>query len=88
MALLFNIIAVILLLLLSFVAPILIFLYFIYGIAIIIPGFALSIRRLHDLNKSGWWILLGLIPIVGGIILIIWYCFSSVDAGNRYGIQV
>src|ERR1700724_925591 len=44
------------------------------GLALFVPGLAVSVRRLHDLDRTGWWILLGLIPLVGVIILIIWYC--------------
>jgi uncharacterized membrane protein YhaH (DUF805 family) len=38
----------------------------IYGLAALIPGLAVSVRRLHDINKSGWWILISLVPGVGG----------------------
>jgi uncharacterized membrane protein YhaH (DUF805 family) len=57
----------------------------IYGLAVIIPGLAVGARRLHDTNKSGWWLLLVLIPIIGWIILIVWTVIDS-DAGtNKYG---
>lgn len=85
MVFLFNIIIAIVLNLLTLVIPPLSFLAIIYAIASIIPGLALSVRRLHDINKSGWWVLLALIPCVGAIILIVWYCFKSVDEGNAYG---
>jgi uncharacterized membrane protein YhaH (DUF805 family) len=45
----------------------------VWAIAMIIPNIAVSTRRLHDIEKSGWWYLLNLIPIVGQIILIIWW---------------
>lgn len=57
----------------------------IYSIASIIPSFSMSVRRLHDINKSGWWLLIVLIPLIGPIILLVWSCFGSVDQGNRYG---
>lgn len=57
----------------------------IYTIATLIPSLALSIRRLHDTNKSGWFLLLGLIPIVGQIILLVFYLSGSVNEGNKYG---
>src|SRR5262245_32472664 len=44
------------------------------GLAIFLPGLAVAIRRLHDLDRSGWWYLLVFVPIVGWIILLIWYC--------------
>jgi uncharacterized membrane protein YhaH (DUF805 family) len=55
------------------------------GLALFLPGLAVSVRRLHDLDRSGWWILLGLIPLVGIIILIIWYCQRGTVGVNRFG---
>ena len=49
----------------------------IWSLVTLIPGLALEVRRLHDIGKSGWWILIGLIPIVGFILLIVWYCQPS-----------
>lgn len=57
----------------------------IYGLAILIPGIAVAVRRLHDTDRSGWWALLGLIPIVGTIILIVIMCFDSTPGTNRFG---
>ena len=54
-------------------------------IAVFIPGLAVSVRRLHDIGRSGWWLLLSLIPLVGSIILIIWCCFDSQPGANQYG---
>ena len=56
-----------------------------YSLAVLIPSIGVSIRRLHDTNRSGWWILLGLIPIVGWIILIVWYAQDSNPGDNQYG---
>lgn len=58
---------------------------YMYSLAIIVPALALIVRRLHDINKSGWYYLLTLIPIVGQIIVIIFFCTSSVDENNKYG---
>ena len=55
------------------------------GLALFLPGLAVSVRRLHDLDRSGWWILLGLIPLVGVIILIVWYCKRGTIGANRFG---
>ena len=52
-------------------------LVFIYELAIIIPCLAIEVRRLHDIGKSGWWILLCLVPVVGFIVLLIFYCMDS-----------
>ncbi|MCZ9881086.1 DUF805 domain-containing protein [Arthrobacter sp. B2a2-09] len=57
----------------------------VWGLANIVPGLAVSVRRLHDGGFSGWFILLGLIPAVGGIILIFLYVMESKPDGERYG---
>jgi Protein of unknown function (DUF805) len=51
----------------------------------LLPGIAVSIRRLHDLDRTGWWILLALIPLIGWIILLIWYISKGTDGPNRFG---
>lgn len=57
----------------------------IFTLATFLPGLSVGIRRLHDLDRSGWWILLFLIPLVGAIILIIWFCSKGTDGPNRFG---
>jgi len=55
------------------------------ALALLLPNISVSIRRLHDTDHSGWWILIGLIPIVGFIVLLIFYIREG-DAGeNKYG---
>jgi uncharacterized membrane protein YhaH (DUF805 family) len=56
-----------------------------FYLATIIPGLAVSVRRLHDTDSSGWWILLGLIPLVGMIVLIVWWCQRGSKGYNRFG---
>ncbi len=56
----------------------------IWGLATLIPGIAIVIRRLHDIGKSGWWILIGLIPLAGAIILIVFAVKESGPA-NEWG---
>ncbi len=85
LAVTFNLIAVIILTLLSNFSYLFAALAGIYGFLSSIPLFALEIRRLHDINRCGWWVLLPMIPLVGGIILLVWLCKSSVDEGNIYG---
>ena len=63
------------------------FIPYLYTIAIIIPDIALSIRRLHDINKSGWFYLIGFIPVVGTIILLIFFLTDRVEP-NNYGERV
>lgn len=54
-------------------------------IATLVPTIAISVRRLHDLNKSGWYYLLMLVPIVGLIILLVWFCQEGTYGRNQYG---
>jgi uncharacterized membrane protein YhaH (DUF805 family) len=60
-------------------------LYIGYAIAVIIPSIAVAIRRLHDTNKSGWFLLIGLIPFVGFIILIVFYAMEGTNGPNDHG---
>jgi uncharacterized membrane protein YhaH (DUF805 family) len=55
------------------------------GLVLVVPSLAVHIRRLHDTNSSGWWYLLALIPYLGGLILIVWYCFKGTEGENRFG---
>jgi uncharacterized membrane protein YhaH (DUF805 family) len=56
----------------------------IWALATIIPGLALLVRRLHDTNRSGFWVFIGLVPFVGGIILLVFTILSSEPAGARF----
>lgn len=60
-------------------------LYFLYALATLIPGLAVAVRRLHDTGKSGWMILVALIPIVGSIWLIVLLATDSTPGENEYG---
>jgi uncharacterized membrane protein YhaH (DUF805 family) len=55
------------------------------GLAMLLPSLSVAVRRLHDIDRSGWWVLLWLIPIIGWIILIIWYCTKGTPGPNRFG---
>jgi uncharacterized membrane protein YhaH (DUF805 family) len=57
----------------------------IFGIVSLIPNLSVSVRRLHDTGRSGWWVLLWLIPLVGWIPLLIWYCQKGHPAANAFG---
>ena len=57
----------------------------IYALFVLVPSLAVSVRRMHDIDKSGWTILLGLIPIVGTIILIVYACKAGTVGENKYG---
>ncbi|VWD41690.1 DUF805 domain-containing protein [Burkholderia lata] len=55
------------------------------SLALVIPGIAVSVRRLHDTGRSGWFLLLALIPIVGSILLLVWTCSRGTEGPNRFG---
>lgn len=57
----------------------------IYGLAVLVPGIAVSIRRLHDTNRSGWWLLISLVPAIGTIVLIVFMVQDSQPETNQYG---
>jgi uncharacterized membrane protein YhaH (DUF805 family) len=61
-------------------------LYVIYGLAVLIPGLAVGVRRLHDTDKTGWWLLIGLIPLVGIIVLIVFWATEGAPGPNQYGL--
>lgn len=54
-------------------------------LALIIPGIAVTIRRFHDLDKSGWWILISFVPFLGVILLIYWFTQKGTSGENRFG---
>lgn len=55
------------------------------SLALLLPSLGLQVRRLHDIGKAGGWIFIGLIPIVGQILLLIWDCTDSEMQPNRFG---
>jgi len=57
----------------------------IYALAVLIPSIAVGVRRLHDTNRTGWWILIGFIPIIGFIVLIVFFMIDSDPSANEYG---
>ena len=61
------------------------FLSTIYSLAVLIPGLAVVVRRLHDVGRSGWWYLIGLIPLVGAIILLVWFFTEGQHFENAWG---
>ena len=56
-----------------------------YSLAVLLPGLAVAVRRLHDTGRSGLMILLILIPFAGAIILLVWFCADSESGSNQYG---
>jgi uncharacterized membrane protein YhaH (DUF805 family) len=57
----------------------------IFAVSMLLPGIAVGVRRLHDTDRSGWWLLIGLVPLVGGIILLIFLLLDSTPETNRFG---
>ena len=57
----------------------------IVALGLFLPGLAVAFRRLHDTDRSGWWILIGLIPLIGFIVLLIFFVQKSDPADNQYG---
>ena len=56
-----------------------------YSLLILIPSIAVVVRRLHDTDRSGWWILISLIPLIGVIVLFVFICLDSQPGTNRFG---
>jgi len=57
----------------------------IYTLAILIPSVAVSVRRLHDTSRSGWWLLIALIPLIGAIVLLVFMVQDGKPGANQYG---
>lgn len=58
-----------------------------YSLLILIPSIAVVVRRLHDTDRSGWWILISLIPLIGVIVLFVFMCLDSQPGTNRFGVN-
>jgi uncharacterized membrane protein YhaH (DUF805 family) len=56
-----------------------------YGLAVLLPTLAVGARRLHDIGRSGWWLLLGIIPVIGAIVLIVFFATDGQRQPNAYG---
>ena len=60
-------------------------LYWIFGLACIIPSLAVAVRRLHDKDMSGWGILIGFIPLIGALVLLFFFVTEGTPGPNKYG---
>jgi putative ABC transporter len=58
-----------------------------YSLLVLIPSIAVSVRRLHDTNRSGWWVVISLIPIIGVLVLFVFTCLDSQPGTNRFGVN-
>ena len=57
----------------------------IYTLAVISPSVAVSVRRLHDIGRTGWWVLIGFVPLIGSIVLLVFALLDSQPGDNQYG---
>ncbi len=57
----------------------------IWSLATLLPAIAVGARRLHDIDRSGWWLLIGLIPVIGAIVLIVFFATKGTLGPNRFG---
>ncbi len=57
----------------------------IWALATFLPSLAVAVRRLHDTDHSGWWWFLWLVPVIGWIVLFVWYVSKGTDGPNRFG---
>ena len=58
-----------------------------YALAVLIPSLAVTVRRLHDTGRTGWWLLIGLIPLIGAIVLLVFMLLDSQRGDNEYGVN-
>jgi len=56
-----------------------------YTLAVLIPSIAVMVRRLHDSGRSGWWVLIGLVPLIGFVVLLIFAVLAGTPGPNQYG---
>ncbi|MDG4835009.1 MULTISPECIES: DUF805 domain-containing protein [unclassified Micromonospora] len=55
------------------------------SLALLLPSLAVGVRRLHDTDRTGWWLLIALVPLVGFIVLIVFFVLDSTPGTNRFG---
>jgi uncharacterized membrane protein YhaH (DUF805 family) len=57
----------------------------VFALGMIIPSISAGVRRLHDIDRSGWWLLIGFVPLVGFIVLLVFFCSKGTDGDNQFG---
>lgn len=62
-----------------------IYVAYLYQLAVLVPSLAVMVRRLHDTNRSGWWLLIVVIPLIGPVLLLVWYATEGTPGANHYG---
>lgn len=58
-----------------------------YVLLVLLPSLGLSVRRLHDIGRSGWWLLISFVPLVGPIVLLVFACMKGTPGANRHGLN-
>lgn len=61
------------------------YVYMLTAMALLLPSLAAMVRRLHDTNRSGWWYWIALVPLIGAIVLLVWFCSRGTVGGNDFG---
>ncbi|MGB0959211.1 MAG: DUF805 domain-containing protein [Halocynthiibacter sp.] len=56
-----------------------------FSLGILLPSIAVGVRRLHDIDRTGWWLLIGLVPLIGFLVLIYFFVNKGTDGPNRFG---
>lgn len=54
------------------------------SLGLFLPSLGIGVRRLHDTDRSGWWYLIGLLPIIGGLVLLVFFCLPGTEGENRF----
>ncbi|MDT0378598.1 DUF805 domain-containing protein [Streptomyces sp. DSM 42041] len=62
-----------------------VYLYLVYVVAVLVPTLAVTVRRLHDTGRTGWWYFISFVPLVGPIVLLVFLCTAGNPAPNQYG---
>lgn len=57
----------------------------VFSVLMLLPGLAVAARRLHDTDRSGWWLLLAFVPVIGVVVLLWWACTRGTQGPNRFG---
>jgi uncharacterized membrane protein YhaH (DUF805 family) len=58
-----------------------------YSVAVLVPGLAVGVRRLHDTGRSAWWLLIALVPLIGAIVLVVFFATDGERRPNFYGLD-
>ena len=68
----------------NFIGTLIDIIYGLYALALLLPNLAIGARRLHDTNRSGWWQLLAIVPLIGYVIVLVFFALPSAEGQNRF----